>query len=59
MAKYYVDFVGLNTFMYETSGWDPARQTVARLDLGSFDPVFNTIGETTTYPGSPKIFQFT
>ncbi len=26
MANYYQDFVGLNTFIYETSGWDPDEQ---------------------------------
>ena len=27
MAKYYQDFVGLNTFIYETNGWHSASQT--------------------------------
>jgi hypothetical protein len=26
MAKYYQDFVGLNTFMYDVNGWDPDQQ---------------------------------
>ena len=29
MAKYYQDFVGLNTFIYETNGWHSASQTGA------------------------------
>ena len=26
MSKYYVDFVGLNTFMYEPNGYDAENQ---------------------------------
>ena len=26
MSNYYIDFVGLNTFVYETSGFDPEEQ---------------------------------
>ena len=28
MANYYLDFVGLNTFIYEPVGWDVTQQTV-------------------------------
>ena len=32
MAKYYVDFVGLNTFIYEPVGWDPDDQALLLTD---------------------------
>jgi|14_taG_2_1085336.scaffolds.fasta_scaffold01890_2 hypothetical protein len=51
---YYVDFVGLNTFIYETSGWDPEQQKPVFTDNDSYTPIFNTIGETTTFPNQPK-----
>ena len=37
MAKYYLDFVGLNTFIYDTVGYDPDLQTVA--DVGGFESI--------------------
>ena len=55
MANYYLDFVGLNTFIYETSGWDISQQDPVFTDnSGLYTPVFNTQAETTTFPNEPK-----
>ena len=39
MTNYYVDFVGLNTFLYETVGWDPTEQ-------GKIDKVARELKQT-------------
>ena len=33
MARHYLDFVGLNTFIYEVNGWDTSQQLIGS-DIG-------------------------
>ena len=53
MAKHYLDFVGLNTFIYEPAGWSPEEQFVGSNDIlekvtNGYSKIVaqNTIGST-------------
>ena len=54
MANYHIDFIGLNTLLYEVNGWDPSLQFDAILD--SSDTTFDVGQETkqqTDLPDDP------
>ena len=52
-----VDFVGLNTFIYETSGWDPSQQNpIVNDNTGVFANAFNRKAETTTVTSQDNPF---
>jgi len=61
---YYVDFVGLNTFIYEPVGWSPENQTI--VGVGNNYEKINWDGNSTNFPitqntmglGLPSIFTY-
>ena len=59
MANYYLDFVGLNTFIYEPVGYDPDNQTGGNSNLPGLEDItdnFSKIVEQNTIGSTSKIF---
>jgi len=63
MANYYVDFVGLNTFIYEPVGWSPEDQmypntTLPHYEIGNIGPNGN-IAIHMVFQNSVGIYSYT
>jgi len=46
MARYYQDFIGLNTFVYDANGWDTTQQTASFMGslYGGYEAGYGTTG---------------